>query len=271
MKRTNPNDMKYLRLLLYGDPGSTKTRTAASAALDPRTAPVLQLDISGNPVSIRDYQPQPDILTIEQLTDLNPVYNFLAKGQRESDPIVKEFNLRPPYKTIIIDGMTDTQRVSLGMVSGNDLNGPGDLPLETDYRVFGKVLGQMVKISKLFYALPMHVIMTSLEHSDKDERTGSINYKPLLWGQSSTEVAGYAFIVARLVHRTRVSEKVGVSDDTIDKNANSIALFKPSGKYVAKWQYGKGPTWMPDPTIGKIMDLAFPDTKVIQGNGNRPS
>lgn len=260
MKRVNPNtDLKYLRLLLYGEPGSTKTRTAATAALDPRTSPTLILDISGNPVSIRDYSPQPDVLQIDRLTDLNPVYNWLWTGQPARDPMVTEYGLTPGYKTVIIDGMTDTQRVSMANVSGAEEYGPGTLPPDTDYRHIGRVLGQMVAISKKFYALPMHVIMTSLEHTDKDESTGTITYKPLLWGQASTEVAGYAFIVARLVHRTKIAEKLGISDDAIGKEVTSVALFKPSGKYVAKWQYGKGPSGMSDPTIGKIMNAAFPN------------
>lgn len=255
MRKVDPRQMGYLRLLLYGEPGSTKTRTAATAALDERTSPVLMLNAGGNPISFRDYPTMPDVLEIEELKDLNPVYNWLINGQRPSDPIVDKFQLTPGYKTVILDSMTDLQRMSLGKVSGSDDLLPGDMPPDNDYRYFGKVLSQMVKVAMWFYErLQLNVIMTALEHSDKNEATGTITYKPLIWGQSSVEVAGYAYIVARMVHRTRIGDKAGMREDAVSQNATSVALFKPSGIYVAKDQTGRLGNGMTDPTITKILD-----------------
>jgi len=251
---------------LYGDPGSTKTRTAATAAMDPRTAPALMIDIGGNPISIRDYKERPDVISIDALTDLNLIYAWIKGGQSveamftqagKPTNFVEAMQLHPPYKTLIIDGVTDLQRFSFGQVTGNDATGPGDLPNETKRPHFNAVLGQMVKIARLFYDLPMHVIMTALEHSDKDATTELITYRPLLLGQSASEVAGYAYVVGRMVHRTKVADKIGISEDSIGKTATSIALFKPSGKYVAKDQTGRLGAYMIDPTMTKIMDLAY--------------
>lgn len=265
MRATNPSEIQWLKLLLYGDPGSTKTRTAATAAQDPRTAPALLIDIGGNPISIRDYDKRPDIISIDALTDLNLIYSWLKGGQvttaefmqaNKKVNFVETMQLHPPYKTLIIDGVTDLQRFSFGLVTGNDSTGPGDLPNETKRPHFNAVLGQMVKIARMFYDLPMHVIMTALEHSDKDATTELITYRPLLLGQSASEVAGYAYVVGRLVHRTRIADKIGFAEDAIGKTATSIALFKPSGKYVAKDQTGRLGSYMIDPSMTKIMDLA---------------
>jgi hypothetical protein len=245
-----------LKLLLYGQAGSTKTRTSATAAMDPRTSPALMLEQAGNPISLRDFKTLPDIIHISQLEDYNPFYEWLAAGQPIEHPVVKAFDLHPPYKSLIIDGITEVQRYSFQIVTGSRNVGPGSFPASTEIQHFNKVLGQMVNFARLFFSLPMHVIMTSLEKEDKDETTGLISYKPLLWGQSSGEVCGYAFVVARLVHRAKLEKGVlKAMEDSITDETVSVALFRPSGKYVAKDQMGMGVPFMADPTITKMLDL----------------
>lgn len=264
MERKVPVARKYditaeplLKVLFYGKPGSTKTRTAATACLDPRTKPVLWLNAAGNPLSIRDYAEKPDIIDIEALKDVNDPYNWIVAGQDPNAPFAKKFELRPPYKTIVVDQITDVQRLSFATVMNEPNLGPGDMGKFTDRRDFYAVLGQMVRFSKLYYSLPINVIMTALEADSRDDQTGAITYEPLLWGQSATEVAGYAYVVARLVHRSVMSSTIAkVVEDAIGKEkVTSVALFLPSGKYVAKDQYGSLGSFMIDPSIGRMLDL----------------
>jgi hypothetical protein len=266
MKRLSNTDLEspWLRLLLYGIPGSTKTRTAATAALDERTSPALALVAAGNPVSLLDYAEMPDLIEMEKLIDYNDPYNWLLAGQPKEHPFCKNFNLRPPYKSVILDSITETQRMSFAVVTGNSNLGPGSIPTQVERQHFGKVLAQMVRLASMYYQLPLHVIMTSLERTEKDEMTGAVTVGPLLWGQSSVEVAGYAHIVGRLVHRARLDNKtqkevgeanrLGIVEDAITDDTVSVALFRPSGKYAAKWQAGKGVPYMMNPTIAKILD-----------------
>jgi len=257
MRRVKDIDSPYLKALFYGQAGSTKTRTMGTAAFDERTAPVLWLDMGGNPFSIRDYEKKPDILALESLEELNPIYEWLVAGQPDSK-VVEELELSPPYKTIVIDGVTEVQRRAFARATGAAQDKPGDEVPSSTRQHFGRVLGYMVNFARLFYSLDMHVMISSLEREDKDEMTGAISYKPLLWGQSSGEVAGYAFLVARLLHRTRVEKKIlRAAEDTITADSTSVALFQPSGKYIAKDQYGKLPPFMADPTIPRIMDLIY--------------
>jgi hypothetical protein len=247
----------YLRILLYGKPGSTKTRTACSAALDERTGPALLLNAAGNPISIRDYDPPPDIIDLEALKDVNAPYDWILKGQPESHPFCQAFDLNPPYKTLIVDQLTDIQRMSFAQVTGNKSMGPGDHPQRVQRQHFGSVLGQMVNFAKLYYSLPVHVIMTCLEKTTVNEATGAVTYSPLLWGQSDTEVPGYAYIVARLVHRSILPSKALRIIEDADANTTSVAFFVPSGTYLAKDQTGALGQWMADPTIGKMVDKIF--------------
>lgn len=256
-ERVELGDTPYLRLLLYGKPGSTKTRTASTAALDERTAPALMLEAAGNPISIRDYPQKPDIIRIDQLKDLNAPYDWIRRGQPEGHSLVKKFDLNPPYKTLIVDQLTDVQRMSFSEVSGNKELDPGSHPQRVQRQHFGAVLGQMVNFAKLYYSLPLHVIMTALEKTTVNEMTGAVSYSPLLWGQSDTEVPGYAYVVARLVHRTLVKARTLKMMEDATSDTVSVAFFVPSGTFLAKDQYGALGIAMADPTVPKMVDLIY--------------
>jgi hypothetical protein len=258
-RRVTIPDYPYLRLLFYGKPGSTKTRTAASASLDERTAPVLMLNAAGNPLSIRDYDPAPTIIDLEELADVNAPYDWIRGGQKENHPFCKKFELEPPYKTLIVDQLTDLQRMSFAHVTGSKNIGPGDYPQRVQRQHFGSVLSQMVNFAKLYFSLPIHVIMTALEKTTVNDMTGAVTYSPLLWGQSDTEVPGYSYVVARLVHRSQVSKNVLKIVEDADKNTVSVAFFIPGGTFYAKDQYGALGTYMADPSIARMVDLIYPE------------
>lgn len=253
-----------IKALFYGQPGSGKTRTASTAALDERLSPVLMLEQGGNPISIRSYEKAPDIVQMSSLSDFNPFYEWIAAGQNPDHEVCKLFGLNPPYRTLVIDSITEVQRMSFGTVIGTTKVGPGTIPATAEIQHFNKVLAQMVTFARLFLSLPMNVILTSLERDDKDESTGTIMHKPLLWGQSAGEVSGYAFLVARLVHRARLDNKtrmdaqraieLKIVEDPITDKTVSVALFQPTGKYIAKDQYGALGPFMADPTMTKILD-----------------
>jgi hypothetical protein len=139
--------------------------------------------------------------------------------------------------------------------------GPGSFPAKVERQHFYNTLGQMVNLASLFFSLPMNVIMTALEEDKKDEQTGTIHYGPLLWGQSDKEVGAYAYIVARMIHRAALTDQVtkkllAETEDSIDKEIVSVALFTPSGKYQAKdqWSGGKLGDFMVNPTVTKMLD-----------------
>lgn len=248
-----------LRALFYGDPGSTKTRTACSAALDDRMYPVLYLNASGNPVSIRDYERKPDIIDMEKLPDFNAPYDWLVKGQDPDHVFPQTFELENvPYKTVIIDQLTDVQRMAFKVVLGADGVGPGSFPVKREWGHYNKVLYQMTNFAKLYFALPMHVIMTALETAKTNEETGSIKYMPSLEGSSIHEVPAYSLMVGRLVPAASIGlalyKAITKANDGVEPDY-SVMFLKPSGRFLAKNQYGgELGDFLVDPTMTEILD-----------------
>lgn len=244
----------FLKLLIYGQAGSTKTRTCATACNDERTSPVLWFDIGGNPQSIRHNEVLPDIIKITKLEDFNPFYNWLVDGQPENNPVVDMFDLKPPYKSVVIDGITSVQRLSFAVVTQYKEPQPGSIPPGVEIQHFNKVLAQMTWFGWLWLPeLPMHVIITALE-AEKTDQYGAVYYRPLLWGQSAGEIPGMALIVARMFHESRIKGREKVALRGYEEEVHSLAVFKPGPYYVAKDQFHGTLTYMPNPTITRILD-----------------
>ena len=244
---------EYLRVLFYGLAGSTKTRTSCTAVFDDRLYPTLYLNAAGNPVSIREYERQPFIVNVEELKDFNAPYDWIRRGQPLNHSFANQFEIKEKFKCVIVDQLTDVQRLAFSIVLGASSIGPGDFPIKREWAHYNKVLYQMVNFAKLYYSLPIHVIMTALE-TTREEDTGFVKL-PSLEGESRNEIPGYAQMVGRLMNTSAISPKLlkAVEKDYGSPN-DSVLFLKPSGKYVAKNQYGRLPNILVDPTMSQIMD-----------------
>ena len=255
-------DMPYLKLLMYGAPGSGKTWTSATAAECPEAGPALMLSASGNPQSVRPMKIKPDIIELEKLTDLNEPYDFLVGGQQPDHPFCKAFELNPPYKTIIVDGISEVQRFSVRTVTGgaNSFFEPGNIPPKMERQHHGAVLGQMLNFANLYFGLDMNVIMTCLEWSRQDGINGPINYSPLLWGQSVDQVPGFALMVGRIMRAKAIPAAWKALDQRLAGPEVISVLFTVEGeRYYAKDQYNTGTLFFINPTIGDVLDaIAHP-------------
>jgi len=247
-----------LKALIYGQPGSGKTRLSASAAMDKRFGKVLMLEAFGNPISIKDYDPAPDIITIEDIADFNEPYAWLAAGQPKDD-FCKDFGLKPPYDTLIVDGLTEVQRLVTRKITGIDFTSPGDLTGRMDRQGFGQLLGTMLNWAVHYIQLDMHVILTSLEATRQETQGGLVHARPLLWGQSGNEICGYVYMVVRVVTALAAEKTLYTDgDDPVTVNTHNVAYFSETSKYYAKEQYGLAADFinhLTDPTMGKILDL----------------
>jgi hypothetical protein len=253
MKIVNAESEPKLKLMLYGVPGSTKTRTAASAALDDRTAPALLLDMGGNPLSIRDYAKKPTIIQIDSLNDITTVYDWLVKGQ-PADHALAKAGLEPGYKTVIIDSITDVQRYAFAMLTGSTGARPGEQQAAVQIQHHNVVLGQMTTISRDFFRLPLHVIITALEH-EKQDSIGNLYYRPMLTGQAEGAVGAYAYAIGRCMHKGRIDTKFArLLEDAKLTPKTSIVFFNPSTRAVAKDQHNFGAAYIVDPTVTKLLD-----------------
>ena len=252
----------YLKAILYGPPGSTKTRTSASAALDDRTFPALMVSLGGNPLSIRDYARKPYIVELEQYKDLNNLYAFFTVGQPNKGAVWEAIgqpdlsNPKNKIKCLIIDGITNLQRRAANDASDATRLGPGDLPPALTQQHHGQILSRMLFFADKFFALDMHVIMTALEYEQVDA-TQTVSYRVQLTGQAASEVPSFAYLVGRLVPRARLTGpmKEGLKQGGAEvKVVDSVLYTQPSARWYAKNQYGPPMPPMVDPTVGKLLD-----------------
>jgi hypothetical protein len=252
-----------LKALFYGAPGSEKTRLSASAALDLRTAPALMISASGNPLSIRDYEKKPTIVELGEYRDLTAIHKWLAADQPTNTKMWA--NLGRPvekFKSVVVDGLTYIQRWAALEAAGNLQMGVGEVPLAMTQQHHGEVLTRMNILADRFYSLDMHVIFTALEYEQQDG-LGNLSYRVQMTGQAAGEFPSYAYIVGRLIHRQRISNRsVGTQMKTMleerlkrDTDATSVLMLRPSTRYYAKNQYCKGPAIIVNPTITKILDM----------------
>ena len=254
---TNLNPDWRIRMMLYGMPGATKTRTAATATFDERSAPVLILNASANPISIRDYLPFPNIIDVWELKDLNDPYDWIIRGQPKDDPLVAQFDLTPPYRTLIVDQITELQRMYFDKVMAINSLKPADIPMKRTYNHFGRVLQGMMHLSRLYLdqSIPMHIIFVAQEREANTDEGRLVG--PMLEGASQVEVPSYCNIVSRVQHYSQADKTI---QRVLEKNhpeASSIAFFAPTGKFQAKDQFGRLPSYMIDPTFTKMLDLIY--------------
>jgi len=265
----------FLKALFYGQPGSTKTRTACTATFVKDFSPVLVLEAAGNPLSVRDYQPQPTIFSMEKLKDYNQVYDFLVKDQ----PTDHAFRtvcesagipLEDYYRTVVLDGATQVQRFAFDVVlPGSDVE-PGNVPAPYEIQHFGRVLGTMANwAEKYIKTLNMHVIVTALEDEHQSMGSSEVKIRPLLWGQSRGEICGYPYLVMRLAPTSTIdnrSKAVFATEIETAQRSQFVGFTRATNAFYAKDQYGMRDDggqlmrYMFDPTIEKIWDRIMETT-----------
>ena len=247
-----------LRLLIYGKPGAGKTTLAGTAGLDERSAPVLWLDAGGNPISLAKLRSaRIDVLRIAAVSDLAAVYNWLAQGQQQREIFAQENRLTSGYKTIVLDGITHTQRLSMDSITNSEMLAPGQTPPKPDWAHYRSVLAQMILIGSKFYTLPLHMIMTALDHPDMrqldptDPKTAFTYNEPMLSGQSVAELPGWALSVGRIALAASYPDRI-VKDLKAEAH-RPIIQFVPTRYVDAKDQHGLG-NYIANPTIRQFLD-----------------
>jgi len=252
----------HLKLFAYGAAGAGKTTLFSTGLDDPRTAAMLWLNCGGNPESIRTRPDLPPILTIEQISDLNPIYDWLVAGQPTEAPVKPHpfivmcnsmgIELKPPYDTIVFDGLTEFQRIAVNEVAGNKMKGPGDKLEKTSLPEWGEALNRLVHVTRLFFNLPMNVLFSCLE-DDRSNADGIVKTIPWLWGQARDEVPAYALCVGRVVRTAKITT---AAERAKMVGAYSTLYIDQVGQFDAKQQYVQhGPAFISEPTITKLLDV----------------
>jgi phage nucleotide-binding protein len=173
-------------MLIYGESGAGKTRLAGSADEVPEMRKVLVVDIEGGTLTLRDTFPQVDSVRVKSWDEMQAVYDELERGSHD-------------YQTIIIDSLTEAQRMSMDQVMRKLVEENSDRdPDVPGMREWNINIEQTRKFVRAFRDLPVNTIFTALVQNDVNKSTGQLKRKPSLSGKVKDEVAGFLDVVVYL-------------------------------------------------------------------------
>jgi phage nucleotide-binding protein len=146
------------RFLIYGEPGTRKTRLAASAP-EPL---IIDVNDQGQDSVRNDLDPR--YYWLDNWNDLNDVYWYLQSGNHD-------------FQTVVIDHVTNLQNICMNFVLGDeasrDASRDPDMPTR---QAWGKV-GQLMKTQIInFRNLPMNVIFLAHVRSNEVEAEDDETY-----------------------------------------------------------------------------------------------
>ncbi len=253
---------KYLRLMVYGEPGTGKTWLGASAALDELTSPVLYINYKGQIASLRSNplhmkaieDKRLVILTVKNYAEVDHAYTWLYRGAGSRPVFDKALPVFP--KTVVIDSLTELQRSEVMRVAGNT---PGKFTVTMEapkIKAWGTILNTFTSMADLFYHLPMHVVITGLEATiiaesetlEVGKEPKVAGYRIALQGSGRTQIPAYALTLMRLVRAARNADHYSVG-------------YTKSSMMKTKEQTGMLPPKIPGPTIPML-------AKLLQGEQN---
>lgn len=224
---------KFIKFMLYGEPGCGKTPVIGSSP----KALILNADGPDAVESARAEGTTADIWDMTSWDDMYEAMDYFRRG-----PGCEE------YEWLWLDSASLWQELGLDDIMDelvakkahrNEFI-PDQHEYLENYNRFSKWVRHM-------RPLPIHFGITAMVMSEEDEE-GNVRSMPLITGKNqSPRITGYFTIVGRLYVKTA---KEG--GKTVEKR---VLQARRSGPYVARDRFQVLPTRMEDPTIPKIMAL----------------
>lgn len=272
LERIEGTGIPYIKGIFYGKAGSGKTWLTASTVMIPSMSPVLMLSCVGNTVSLRRWQHAPFIIRINEIADIEEIYNWLIGGMDPKHPIVtvykEKFGIDLPcdFKTVIIDQLTGIQ----GMFMRNHLktDTAWNKFKKAEFDGWGALLQYMESISYNFFeVLEMNVLMTAQERVEVDQLSNIQSWGIGLSGQSQHIVPSYSPLIGRMVRQAQINSATA-KQLKLREDAYTTVFFDVFGHYEAKDQLGLDKKFIQDPTMTKILDAL---TRTEQGKQSQTS
>jgi phage nucleotide-binding protein len=229
---TSPDQIEYLNLLVFGEPGAGKTYLAGTAQDHPKTSPVLVVDVEGGTTTLR-HRDDIDVVQARSMQHVVEIHNKL------------KIDNNGYYQTVVIDSLTELQKLDMAGIMKELVERRPDRDVDVpDVREWGKTGTHMRQIVRAYRDLPMNTILTALVDPFKDS-SGTVVLYPNLPGKMRTELAGFFDVVGYLY--TRPDEEKEVID--------RIIQFTGTQHVIAKDRTAELGNFLVNPTIPEMFDL----------------
>lgn len=218
---------KWLKVLLYGMPGTRKTVFTATAP-NP-----LIIDIERGAHSIRNHPElaaKCKVLEFKSIFQAEQLLNYLPNKANILGLADRE--------TLVVDSFSELSKRDLDEIVGDaaskDASRNKYLPIGPDYNISTEHMRQFA--SKL-RDLPMHVIVTCHVKEEKDESTGRILVRPNLTPKLAGTLAGIFDVVGYM---------------QLDNDVAKLQVH-PTDKVTAKTRIGGLPPIIENPTFDSLL------------------
>lgn len=220
---------RYLKALIYGEPGAGKTYLVGTA---PKP---LFVDVEGGTMTIRDRDIA--VVKVTSWEDLEEVLDNLEAKTKGWEK----------YESLCLDSITEVQTLlheqllKEGAANSSRSRDPDVMEMQD----WGKSLVRMQRVMRRFRDLPMHVFMTSLSEEGLDNAK-QLRVRPALQGRMAMLLPAIMDVVGYLYTETDAEDEL-----------HRMLLVQQMGKYIAKDRTGNLGTVIQDPTAeGLIAGLS---------------
>jgi hypothetical protein len=233
----------YMRLLVYGPIGSGKTYFCGSVFDVPEMLPVLFADVDGGLKTISDklqehYDPRL-VLELSDMADVRLLFEAM-------------FHPKTPFKTVILDGLTELHALLMSLHLGN----ANRIPQIQDY---GAVSDTVLKFLRRVKGneLRTHFVCTCGELYTEDAVRGTLYINPDVVGKLATRAPRYFDIVAYL------HSEIKARRDGTAREIEHSAQVAPYDRIRAKDRTPGAPfgLLLQEPTLRKIYDGVYKDVR----------
>ena len=228
-------------MLIYGPPGSGKTRLAASASAVPELGRVAHLDLEAGSVSI---ETSPDV-DLEQVDVFRP-----EDWEGTNDVLEALLNEEHDYQTVILDTVGKFMEFLFPIKEKRAGNNKFDL--------WRELAEDTIRITEQLHRSGLNVILLAHTDSEKNEVTGKVTTYPYFLGQKTGKEAPKIFdIIAHL-------------DVDTDDDGDPIRVLQTEGLdgIVAKDRTDTLPVYLGHPTMKKMYDFFVAG---VPGKGRTPA